>query len=865
MIWFTIALFVVSFLVTALLAPKPDIEDARAGSLDDIVFPRASEDAPIPLALGKVRINSPNTLWYGGFFSEDITERIRTGLFSKKTIVVGHRYYLTLDLGLCIGPDVNLREVWIDEELVWEGTSTTAVADLVDDVGDAEMFGGHKGGGGFISNSTGWYPGTFPQAVDTTVEDYVGAGGVPGYGGLAHIVMRGAYIGESNQLRKMGFVVERYTNGLASVNAGRIGTEDINPMEALYQIFTLGWGGLDISVDDIDVVNWLAVAQTLYDEDNGCSILVTKAQNGSTLVKELLRQIDAILFQDPTTGKIQVKLIRDDYDVRDLPVYDEDDITLVRSFTKTTWEDVVAQVKVSFPSRTKESSIVAISMDGATASMLGRLKTVNMSFPFCYDPDLANRLASRERAQASVPLFRMTLEMNRNGYTLKPGQVFKLSWPEYGFEELVMRVQKHDLGALLSGKIVIDCIQDSFGVGTAVFAVPTTSAWVAPVNRPADITTFTTINMPTFFALNMDSPVPAGNGMPLVLPQKPQTESGAFSIAGDIASGSYEVEEPADVLYPPTGVLRDDLAKEGMQQVAGWGVDTTTTIIIDEKAGTFPETNSTDQIYKGESGIMLVGTEWIGFQTATNGLTSVTISNLHRGLFGTTMQDHAADTRVYVYSVDDLPDGVAGQDLVGGDTFYYRPLDTTAGTKQDPAYATEQSFAVRDETRYPLRPRQLQLEAQTDPAYEVTGGALDLTWFATDRETGAIYPTEFGSGETPPETTTYDIYVFNEGVEQVELRALNQSGLTYSVPFDLVLDASGEGEFHVYSRIQDPDNPGVDPDYISAGFARLVFTYNVVTSSLLLEGDEQSGTDKLLLEGDEQSGTDILKLEGDEA
>jgi len=33
---------------------------------------------------------------------------------------------------------------------------------------------------------------------------------------------------------------------------------------------------------------------------------------------------------------------------------------------------------------------------------------------------------------------------------------------------------------------------------------------------------------------------------------------------------------------------------------------------------------------------------------------------------------------------------------------------------------------------------------------------------------------------------------------------------------------------------------------------------------LLLEGDEQSGTDKLLLEGDEQSGADILELEGNE-
>lgn len=33
---------------------------------------------------------------------------------------------------------------------------------------------------------------------------------------------------------------------------------------------------------------------------------------------------------------------------------------------------------------------------------------------------------------------------------------------------------------------------------------------------------------------------------------------------------------------------------------------------------------------------------------------------------------------------------------------------------------------------------------------------------------------------------------------------------------------------------------------------------SLVSGKILLEGDEQSGTDHLLLEGDEQTGTDVL-------
>jgi len=47
MVWFTLALFAVSFLLTALLSPAPDVEEARPEGLDPNNFPRESERLPI--------------------------------------------------------------------------------------------------------------------------------------------------------------------------------------------------------------------------------------------------------------------------------------------------------------------------------------------------------------------------------------------------------------------------------------------------------------------------------------------------------------------------------------------------------------------------------------------------------------------------------------------------------------------------------------------------------------------------------------------------------------------------------------------------------------------------------------------------
>ena len=148
MIWFLLAMFVISFLITAFLTPKPEFEDARASSLKDVNFPRATENAPIPLILGKVRMDAPNTIWYGDFQIEPIEEKISTGIFSSTTVVVGYKYFLGLDLALGMGPEVRVTEIFMDDKSAWTG-STNLTTPTTIQIDQPEFWGGYKAGGGW--------------------------------------------------------------------------------------------------------------------------------------------------------------------------------------------------------------------------------------------------------------------------------------------------------------------------------------------------------------------------------------------------------------------------------------------------------------------------------------------------------------------------------------------------------------------------------------------------------------------------------------------------------------------------------------------------------------------------------------------
>jgi hypothetical protein len=61
--WVQVVLFIVSAVLSYLLAPKPP--QPKPASLSDFDIPTADEGRPIPVVFGTVTVTGPNVVWYG--------------------------------------------------------------------------------------------------------------------------------------------------------------------------------------------------------------------------------------------------------------------------------------------------------------------------------------------------------------------------------------------------------------------------------------------------------------------------------------------------------------------------------------------------------------------------------------------------------------------------------------------------------------------------------------------------------------------------------------------------------------------------------------------------------------------------------
>ena len=152
MVWWSLIYFIGSFLLTAILASHPKLEDARRASLDDLEFPQADEGGPVAILLGTRRILAPNTIWYGDLVAVPVHRKMDRGLFRhNQELIVAYRYFLGFDLSLCLGPGAHLRRIWLDKDEVWSGDAgpdPTAIT-----VDKPDIFGGPEHGGGFVAGA----------------------------------------------------------------------------------------------------------------------------------------------------------------------------------------------------------------------------------------------------------------------------------------------------------------------------------------------------------------------------------------------------------------------------------------------------------------------------------------------------------------------------------------------------------------------------------------------------------------------------------------------------------------------------------------------------------------------------------------
>jgi hypothetical protein len=807
MVWFTLLLFVASFILAAVLAPKPKIENARASGYADVKFPTSSEGNPVPLVYGTVRLRGPNTLWYGDFRAVPVTQKIKTGFFSSKKQITGYKYYIGLQLGLCLGGAVKIKRIWAGKYLAWTGSVSTATTFVID---KPSLFGGDKERGG-LSGTVAFYPGESLQVQDSYLLSKIGAL-VPRYGGICHVVFRSFYIGTTTSLEPFHFELENLPNALAlGSNRHIVNGTDSNPVEVLYDAMTNRWGRLGVSSSQIDTANWALAGITCFNEGNGISLTIDRANSGKDICEEVLRQIDGILYQDPTSGLIRMKLIRQDYVEASLTVLDESNVMEIRDFAKQTWSDTNNQTRVTFESRAKDyANASAIAQDFGNINYQNRVKSFDVNFPGVTNATLAQQIATRELAAACVPLFKCRVVCNREASNLRPGDPIVLSWPTYGITSLVMRVQKFDLGELINGKVVLELIQDKFGSSTMVFAPPEVGSWTGVSREPQPITVSRVMETPYWLLQDIGLvPASTAEGRLLSLAAAPTSYSQSYAAYASTDSWATNVEQLEEVTFPATATTTSTFAitagaTNGYETGSGNGF--TITGLSDT---TVLQTATSAQIKQGTN-LVIINDEILAYENYTSlGGGVYRLYNIRRALLDTTYQAHSIGSRVWFLNSSEW---VSDNTISDTAAAKIRILDQTdQGSLVLTAVPDTATLTLARRAYRPAPPDYATAAASRSPATQVVSPVV-IAWRERNR-TNTLIQFEDDVTEAPEASTTYNLQW-----------RLNGGGWTTVVgvtsPYNLVLASPTSGTIDV-------DVYAVRDSLLSTTASRISFVANI--------------------------------------
>lgn len=759
-----ILVFLGSIIFFSLLIPKPQIEDAKAQEFSEDGFPKATENSPIPYLIGKTKLESPNTLFAGNFRTVALTERVKTGLFSKKTVIVGYQYFLTMDLGFCLGDTLNgvtLHQIVIDDVVVWSGSIRDDGGGFAaGSISSSDLFGGAKNGGGFVSDFR-FYPGTFTQPKDSYIDGLADSGGLQTpYRGVCHVVFQDAYIGETPRVRTVSIVGSRFTNRLGLAGGTQIiNGETANWAESLYDVIVNQYGGLNADPDTIDALEFFDVAAICVTEGQGVGGVIQGATNGENIIKQYISQMDALLTINPATNLVQPKLLRRDYDAGTLPVFGPESIMEVSKYSQTMWAELVSEVKTGFKNpENNYQDTTAVAQDLAVASITGKLRSTNISLPFVKDRTLANTIAGRELNQLSQIVTQVTFKANRKFYKYRPGEVFKWSWPDYNITEMILRVKEVKDGNDNDPLITVEAVRDTYDNTSNPFAIPNNTSAITLTSSPVEIATSAFFGAPEFMVLQL-----AGNTDAIPLKDDPTVDYiHALAIPADVVSVSFDglIDDVdtmfTDAIFPTSGVLNTAIDK----------LDAfSTTVIASIELLNMSDVTSlnnggTAAIRAGQQ-LLRINDEIMGYSSFTdNGGGSVTLTGVYRALLNTLQVDHIINDRVYFLEASTTSESLT---LTTDSPASIKLMPSTGPVKLSPIGVSATNYTVQGAIAKPDPPDYSLVDGLRVSPELLDGANITVTWRARDKSLGTVQIIS-DAADTEPANTTYNLYVFNLSV-----------------------------------------------------------------------------------------------------
>jgi len=791
--WVTVLIYVVGTLLYEVLRPKPKFDAPTPSALGDFQFPTIGEGRPIPIVWGTCKVAGPMVTWYGDLEVQAIKERVRTGLFSHTDVTTGYRYSLGIQLVLCGGEIDEVLQLRFDDR-VPENATYTVVADRTEvHIDEPKLFGGDDSDGGVVGDVY-VYRGTAIQQPNDYLVAKVGEE-LPAWRRVCYAVFRHVYLGTSPYIKAVSAVVRRCPNGLSLTGGAHNIGGDANPACMIYDLLVSppAENGLGLPQGFLDLDAFRAVGQTLATEGLGLSMLQDRTTSARDLVLEILRHIDGIIYVEPSSGLLTMRLVRFDYDAGTLPVLDSDSCT-VKSFARPSWGELKNTVRVAYVDRADGfTERTAQAQDLASIEVQGgEVSLQDLTLRGFSNATAAQQAAARALAALAYPLATVTIEADRSAWAFRPGSVFKLVWPPLGITGMVCRVVRVGTGRLDSGRIEIEAMEDVFAVDWTAYTPPPSTGWVDPAGDVPALTDQGALAAPYeavkdygFQGADVQQAVAMAARGAVGL-------SMGFKVYVQREDGSWFV--PTEVpFFTPSGTLAS-------------AIDETTSEIV---VSSGPDSNRVESV-SGPDFSQGVNVAWlelngveefIAFQTVIQGSGSITLQVLARGCLDTAPTAFPAGTRVWFISYGSEIVNIRGPVppiVTINNWLRFQPYNNKG---EYPFASCQDSLVVattpaRSEKVY--CPTDVRFNGQSYPA-SITG-ELTVSWSHRNRLGTWSYADSGATAGAEPETE-YDVLVYGELGTLVHTEA-GLTGTSWTYPEAEEIAESGLGRLNNHLRVK---------------------------------------------------------------
>jgi len=398
-----------------------------------------------------------------------------------------YKYYLSIHYVACLSPIDAIIELRFDNRNVYTGVATggTLTIDKQDLYGGMDREGGVSGE---IDVMLGAKTQTANAGLLARFSD------TNAYRGVVSLLLRNFYVGMNYYMKPFSIVAKR----IHATSSGAIDwlpayaepiSGQMNGVHIIRDLLTDTINGQGIPVSNIGTT-FDAAAITCFNEGYGFTFFFRDGKSIDEYLKIVKAHLNAEVYQSRTTGKYEIKLIRQDYTVGSLPRLTTSIVKEVVNLKRTLPAELFSRVVIQYTNGVTYDDAVEVLEDFTLSSKQGGFVEKSIEFRGCRTRTLAKKLAMRELSEISTQVFAGEVICNRDAETYNLGDAFVIEAAANAYldQDLVCRVAKMDLGSPTDNKIKITFVQDVFAVQEAPVFIQPESSWVDVVNNAAAAT-----------------------------------------------------------------------------------------------------------------------------------------------------------------------------------------------------------------------------------------------------------------------------------------------------------------------------------------------------------------------------------------